>query len=168
MWHWAGNSVSDSQTNVRVCVCVCVALHRCLTRTLCLSVLRRKPVIAAVNGAAIGFGLTIVMACDFVVASDRAIFGFPEVKLGTPAAQGSVRTPRMLPWQVMAATYSTRLLSVPPPETAATDLQWHCSLHTVWAQGLLLRIAKCRPGLSQRSLDRVVGGNVGPLLRRVS
>ena len=41
-----------------------------------------KPVIAAVNGYAIGFGLTMVASCDFVIASDRAEFGFPEVQLG--------------------------------------------------------------------------------------
>ena len=58
-----------------------------------------KPVIAAVNGYAIGFGLTMVAACDFVVASERAEFGFPEVQLGVPTVQGAVRMPRMVGWQ---------------------------------------------------------------------
>ncbi|MDG2110983.1 MAG: enoyl-CoA hydratase/isomerase family protein [Actinomycetota bacterium] len=58
-----------------------------------------KPVIAAVNGYAIGFGLTMVAACDFVVASERAEFGFPEVQLGVPTVQGSVRMPKMVGWQ---------------------------------------------------------------------
>ena len=58
-----------------------------------------KPVIAAVNGYAIGFGLTMVAACDFVIASERAEFGFPEVQLGVPTVQGSVRMPRMVGWQ---------------------------------------------------------------------
>ncbi len=58
-----------------------------------------KPVIAAVNGYAIGFGLTMVAACDFVVASERAEFGFPEVQLGVPTVQGEVRMPRMVGWQ---------------------------------------------------------------------
>ena len=47
-----------------------------------------KPVIAAVNGYAIGFGLTMVAACDIVVASERAEFGFPEVQLGVPTCRG--------------------------------------------------------------------------------
>ncbi|MEZ5232248.1 MAG: enoyl-CoA hydratase/isomerase family protein [Acidimicrobiales bacterium] len=58
-----------------------------------------KPVIAAVNGPAIGFGLTMLAACDFVIASDRASFSFPEVQLGVPTVQGAVRMPRMVGWQ---------------------------------------------------------------------
>ena len=38
-----------------------------------------KPVIAAVNGYCLGYGLTLVTWCDFVIASERAEFGFPEV-----------------------------------------------------------------------------------------
>lgn len=58
-----------------------------------------KPVIAAVNGYAIGFGLTMVASCDIVIASERAEFGFPEVQLGVPTVQGAVRMPRMVGWQ---------------------------------------------------------------------
>lgn len=58
-----------------------------------------KPIIAAVNGPAIGFGLTMVASCDFVIASDRASFAFPEVQLGVPTIQGAVRMPRLVGWQ---------------------------------------------------------------------
>ncbi|MGI9598923.1 MAG: enoyl-CoA hydratase/isomerase family protein [Acidimicrobiales bacterium] len=58
-----------------------------------------KPVIAAVNGYALGFGLTLVAACDLVIASERAQFGFPEVQLCVPTVQGAVRMPRMIGWQ---------------------------------------------------------------------
>jgi len=58
-----------------------------------------KPVIAAVNGYALGFGLTMVSACDFVIASEEATFGFPEVRLGVPTIQGSVRMPGRIGWQ---------------------------------------------------------------------
>jgi enoyl-CoA hydratase/carnithine racemase len=58
-----------------------------------------KPVIAAVNGHCMGYGLTMVTWCDFVLASDRAVFGFPEVKLGVPAIVGSIRLPRRINWQ---------------------------------------------------------------------
>lgn len=58
-----------------------------------------KPVIAAVNGYALGFGLTLVSSCDFVIASERAEFGFPEVRLGIPTIQGAVRMPGRIGWQ---------------------------------------------------------------------
>jgi E-phenylitaconyl-CoA hydratase len=58
-----------------------------------------KPVIAAVNGYCLGFGLTLVSACDFVIASEKAQFGFPEVRIGIPTIQGAVRMPARIGWQ---------------------------------------------------------------------
>lgn len=58
-----------------------------------------KPVIAAVNGPCIGYGLTLVTWCDFVIASDRASFAFPEAKLGVPTIVGAIRLPRKINWQ---------------------------------------------------------------------
>lgn len=58
-----------------------------------------KPVIAAVNGFCLGYGLTLVTWCDFVIASDRAEFGFPEVRLGVPAVVGAIRLPQRVNWQ---------------------------------------------------------------------
>ncbi len=58
-----------------------------------------KPVIAAVNGYCLGYGLTLVTWCDFVIASDRAEFGFPEALLGTPAIVGAIRLPQKVNWQ---------------------------------------------------------------------
>ncbi len=57
-----------------------------------------KPVIAAVNGYCLGYGLTLATWCDFVVASDRAEFGLPEVRLGVPAIVASIRLPQRLNW----------------------------------------------------------------------
>jgi enoyl-CoA hydratase len=45
-----------------------------------------KPIIAAVNGAAVGAGLALVEACDLVFAADGAWFGLPEIKLGLSVA----------------------------------------------------------------------------------
>ena len=57
----------------------------------------RKPVIAAVNGFALGGGLELALACHFRVASDNAKFGLPEVKLGIiPGYGGTVRLPRVV------------------------------------------------------------------------
>jgi len=58
-----------------------------------------KPVIAAVNGYCLGYGLTLVTWCDFVIASERAEFGFPEVRLGVPTIVGAIRLPQRLNWQ---------------------------------------------------------------------
>jgi E-phenylitaconyl-CoA hydratase len=52
-----------------------------------------KPTIAAVNGYCLGYGLTLVSACDFVLASERAVFGFPEVRIGVPTIVGAIRLP---------------------------------------------------------------------------
>lgn len=59
---------------------------------------RTKPVIAAVNGAALAGGCELVLSCDLVVAADHATFGLPEVKRGLFATSGGVlRLPRMIP-----------------------------------------------------------------------
>ena len=58
-----------------------------------------KPTIAAVNGYCLGYGLTLVAACDFVVAADDAQFGMPEVRLGVPTIVGAIRLPRRIAMQ---------------------------------------------------------------------
>jgi crotonobetainyl-CoA hydratase len=57
-----------------------------------------KPVIAAVNGIAVGGGVEIVLACDLVVAAEHTTFSLPETALGVMADAGGVqRLPRRLP-----------------------------------------------------------------------
>lgn len=58
-----------------------------------------KPLIAAINGVALGGGLEIALACDLRVASEKARLGLPEVTLGVmPGWGGTQRLPRLVPW----------------------------------------------------------------------
>lgn len=50
-----------------------------------------KPVIASVNGAAVGGGFELALACDFIIASEHAIFALPEVKRGLAALGGGIQ-----------------------------------------------------------------------------
>jgi crotonobetainyl-CoA hydratase len=56
-----------------------------------------KPIIAAVNGVAMGGGFEIALACDLIVASEKAIFALPEPRVGLAALAGGVhRLPRQI------------------------------------------------------------------------
>ena len=72
-----------------------------------------KPVIAAVNGYALGGGLELALACDFIYASDKAKLGFPEVTLGViPGFGGTQNLPRLIgPNKAKELIYSGKVLS---------------------------------------------------------
>jgi len=55
-----------------------------------------KPTIAVVDGAALGGGCELVAACDIVIASDRSLFGQPEIKLGVFPPVAAVLLPRII------------------------------------------------------------------------
>jgi cyclohexa-1,5-dienecarbonyl-CoA hydratase len=55
-----------------------------------------KPVVALVDGAALGGGCELVAACDIVVATERARFGQPEIKLGVFPPVAAIMLPRII------------------------------------------------------------------------
>jgi enoyl-CoA hydratase/carnithine racemase len=60
-----------------------------------------KPLIAAVNGVALGGGLELALACDLIVAAEHATLGLPEPRVGLLAAAGGVhRLPRSIPLKI--------------------------------------------------------------------
>ena len=68
-----------------------MAIHRQIEKS-------EKIFIAAVNGACMGGGFEIALSCDFIVASDRAVFSLPEINLGMITGWGgAVRLPRNIP-----------------------------------------------------------------------
>ncbi len=57
-----------------------------------------KPTIAAVNGPCVGYGVTGVLFCDFVIASTDAVFSLPEVSIGVPTIVAAIRLPHRVGW----------------------------------------------------------------------
>ena len=106
-----------------------------------------KPTIAAVNGPCIGYGLTAVTFCDFVVASDRATFAYPEVRIGTPTIVGAIRLPRRLNW---ADAMELLMLGEPVDAERAKEmgLAWKVVPHNelmVEARALAERLCQSAP-----------------------
>lgn len=79
-----------------------------------------KPVIAALNGHALGAGLELAMACDLRVASPQAKFGQPEIALGIiPGGGGTQRLPRLV-----GLGRASRMVLSGDAIDAATALSW--------------------------------------------
>jgi len=79
-----------------------------------------KPIVAAVNGTAVGGGTELVLASDLAVVSEAATFGLPEVRRGLIAAAGGlVRLPEQLPRKL-----AMQMILTGRPVDAATALRW--------------------------------------------
>ncbi|MCH7880856.1 MAG: crotonobetainyl-CoA hydratase [Proteobacteria bacterium] len=72
-----------------------------------------KPVIAAVNGMAVGGGFELALSADLIYASDHSSFSLPEIKAGTLADAATLKLPRRIPYHVaMEMLYTGRWMDV--------------------------------------------------------
>jgi enoyl-CoA hydratase/carnithine racemase len=77
------------------------------------------PVIARIDGFALGAGLEVAVSCDLRVASSRARFGMPEVKIGIPSVVEAALIPRLIGWG-----RARELLLLGDIVDAGTALRW--------------------------------------------
>lgn len=97
-----------------------------------------KPVIAAVNGFALGGGLELAMACHFRIASENARMGLPEVSLGViPGYGGTQRLP-----QLIGKGKAMELITTAKMMTADEALQYHLVNYVVSSEELLPKCVK--------------------------
>jgi enoyl-CoA hydratase/carnithine racemase len=117
-----------------------------------------KPVIAAVNGYALGGGLEVVLGCDMIIASENAQFGLPEARRGLLAdAGGVIKIPRRIPYHLaMGMIMTGRMISAREAhhfglvnEVVAPD-----DLRSV-AQGWADEVLACSP-LALRAAKQVI------------
>lgn len=72
-----------------------------------------KPVIAAVNGMAVGGGFELALSTDLIYASDHSSFSLPEIKAGTLADAATLKLPKRIPYHVaMEMLYTGRWMDV--------------------------------------------------------
>jgi crotonobetainyl-CoA hydratase len=127
-----------------------------------------KPVIAAVNGIAMGGGFEIALACDLIIAADHAVFALPEPKVGLAALAGGLhRLPRQIGLkQAMGMILTARRVTAAEGlslgfvnEVApATDLM--AAAHR-WAE----LICECSPMSIRASKQAVMAGLDAPSLK---
>jgi len=106
-----------------------------------------KPIIAAVNGYALGGGAELAMSCDFIVAGDNAKFGQPEVNIGTiPGAGGTQRLARAIGKnKAMMLTLTGEMID------AKTALEWNLIAKVVPYNTLLQESFELAKKISDKS-----------------
>jgi enoyl-CoA hydratase len=118
----------------------------------CCDALRELPVpvIARINGYALGAGLEIAAACDLRIAADTARFGMPEVKLGIPSVIEAALLPSLIGWG-----RTRHLLLLGETITSAEALQW----------GLIEMVVPLSRFYSSAALDEAVEVWVSSILK---
>lgn len=139
-----------------------------------------KPLIAAVEGHAVGGGLELCLACDLVVASRGATMGLPEAKRGFPAMGGGLfRLPKRIPYAVAmeaamtGATWSAErfrelgLVNRLAEPGAALEVALDLAAEVAAAAPVAVRASKAIVRLSDQWSDAESWQNQGPYVEEV-
>lgn len=103
-----------------------------------------KPVIAAVNGMAVGGGFELALAADLIIAADQARFSLPEIRAGTLADAAAIKLPRRIPYHVaMDMLFTGRWMD------AEEALRWGLVNQVVPADRLMARARELASMLAQ-------------------
>jgi crotonobetainyl-CoA hydratase len=134
-----------------------------------------KPLIAAVNGIAMGGGFEIALACDLIVASDNAVFALPEPRVGLAALAGGLhRLPRMIGQkQAMGMILTGRRVSaaegqalgfvnevVPQAELLAAAKRWAAQICELSPMSIRASKEAVYKGLNEPTLEAAITGQM--------
>jgi len=133
-----------------------------------------KPVIAAVNGMAVGGGFELALSADLIIAADSASFALPEINAGTVADAATIKLPKRIPYHVaMDLLYTGRwmdaaeaqrwgLLRDVVPQEQLADKAWELALLLASGPPLVFaaikEVARVAEGSDfQTTLNRITG-----------
>jgi crotonobetainyl-CoA hydratase len=103
-----------------------------------------KPVIAAVNGMAVGGGFELALSADLIIAADHARFSLPEIRSGTLADAATIKLPRRIPYHVaMDLLFTGRWMA------ADEALRWGLVTEIVTGNALMDRVRELATRLAE-------------------
>ena len=125
-----------------------------------------KPIIAAVNGLALGGGFELALASDIIIAAENAFFGLPEPLVGLFAAQGGVhRLPRQMPYHLAMGLLLTgdRLTAAEAARLGLVNEVVPLDKLEQTARNWAEKILRCAPLAIRASKEAALKGSALPL-----
>lgn len=119
--------------------------------------LGKKPVIAAVNGLAMGGGCEFVVNCDIVVAAEDAVFGLPEVKRGVAPIGGAL--PRLI--RTVGLQRATEFALMGEPITAQRAYEWGIVNKVVKKERVVEEAVRYAAAIAENSPDAIICTRAG-------
>ncbi len=121
------------------------------------------PVIAAVNGFALGGGLELALACDFILASEKAKFGLPECTLGLmPGFGGSVRLSRAIgPGMAKQMTFTGDMIDAKRAKEVGLVNEVHPPAELLEAAGRVAKTVTHRAPIALDAIKRTIHKTYG-------